>query len=461
MTEPTTTAPDGGWGYVIVFCSFMIHVVIDGITYSMGSVYLEKMLESANLDAKHSVISAIFSILPAIYMLSGKYSPIATILTTRYGCRLVTITGACVGSLGFFMCYWYEHIYWYWLGIGLIGAIVSVTNYFDRKRSLAMGFAVSGAGCGTMIFPKLMPWFLKHLNGYRKGLLVESAIIFSCILFGLLMKPLPWEPSELRKKSKSKNMDGYVEEEETALQVLNNGLVSEKAGNKDTKNKLIDLSLLSNIPFVLFLISNFLTNFGFNVPYAFTEDLAMHDGIKKSHAEYITMTIGIGSIAGRIIIGFLGDRNNVNRLTLYNFTLIIVGVATVLEALVSKSNLVLHLIYGATFGFFTGGYISLIPTVLVDLAGLDKMSNAFGFVLLVQGIAIAIGLPFVGFLREKIGTYLVPYIIIGLVIALSGIMLFIIPFLKKPSKSLSITKTEIVVTPTGNSDIDYCKSIPV
>ncbi|CAF1318577.1 unnamed protein product [Didymodactylos carnosus] len=431
MTEPTTTAPDGGWGYVIVFCSFMIHVVIDGITYSMGSVYLEKMLESANLDAKHSVISAIFSILPAIYMLSGKYSPIATILTTRYGCRLVTITGACVGSLGFFMCYWYEHIYWYWLGIGLIGAIVSVTNYFDRKRSLAMGFAVSGAGCGTMIFPKLMPWFLKHLNGYRKGLLVESAIIFSCILFGLLMKPLPWEPSE------------------------------KKAGNKDTKNKLIDLSLLSNIPFVLFLISNFLTNFGFNVPYAFTEDLAMHDGIKKSHAEYITMTIGIGSIAGRIIIGFLGDRNNVNRLTLYNFTLIIVGVATVLEPLVSKSNLVLHLIYGATFGFFTGGYISLIPTVLVDLAGLDKMSNAFGFVLLVQGIAIAIGLPFVGFLREKIGTYLVPYIIIGLVIALSGIMLFIIPFLKKPSKSLSITKTEIVVTPTGNSDIDYCKSIPV
>ncbi|CAF1420294.1 unnamed protein product, partial [Didymodactylos carnosus] len=98
-----------------------------------------------------------------------------------------------------------------------------------------------------------------------------------------------------------------------------------------------------------------------------------------------------------------------------------------------------------------------------DLAGLDKMSNAFGFILLVQGIAIAIGLPFVGFLREKIDTYLVPYIIVGLVIALSGIMLFIIPFLKKSAKPLSITKIETVVTSTedGDGDIDYCKSIPV
>ncbi|CAF1577374.1 unnamed protein product, partial [Didymodactylos carnosus] len=82
---------------------------------------------------------------------------------------------------------------------------------------------------------------------------------------------------------------------------------------------------------------------------------------------------------------------------------------TVLEPLVSTNNLSLHLIYGATFGFFTGGYISLRPIVLVDLVGLDKMSNAYGFLLFVQGIAVPIGLPFIGFLREKTGTYLVPY----------------------------------------------------
>ena len=29
-------APDGGWGWVIVFSSLDIHIIMDGITYSLG-----------------------------------------------------------------------------------------------------------------------------------------------------------------------------------------------------------------------------------------------------------------------------------------------------------------------------------------------------------------------------------------------------------------------------------------
>lgn len=37
MPEP----PDGGWGWVVVFCSFMIHVIADGVTYTFGIFYME------------------------------------------------------------------------------------------------------------------------------------------------------------------------------------------------------------------------------------------------------------------------------------------------------------------------------------------------------------------------------------------------------------------------------------
>ncbi|GFX20055.1 monocarboxylate transporter 12 [Trichonephila clavipes] len=37
MPEP----PDGGWGWVVVFFSFMIHVIVDGVTYTFGIFYLE------------------------------------------------------------------------------------------------------------------------------------------------------------------------------------------------------------------------------------------------------------------------------------------------------------------------------------------------------------------------------------------------------------------------------------
>lgn len=34
-------SPDGGWGWIVVFASFMIHVIADGVTYTFGIFYLE------------------------------------------------------------------------------------------------------------------------------------------------------------------------------------------------------------------------------------------------------------------------------------------------------------------------------------------------------------------------------------------------------------------------------------
>lgn len=33
--------PDGGWGWMVVFGSFMIHVIADGVMYSFGLFYYE------------------------------------------------------------------------------------------------------------------------------------------------------------------------------------------------------------------------------------------------------------------------------------------------------------------------------------------------------------------------------------------------------------------------------------
>jgi len=41
-------------------------------------------------------------------------------------------------------------------------------------------------------------------------------------------------------------------------------------------------------------------------------------------------------------------------------------------------------------------YVCLTPIVLVDLLGLEKLSNAFGLVLLFQGIGAVAGPPFAG-----------------------------------------------------------------
>lgn len=53
-------------------------------------------------------------------------------------------------------------------------------------------------------------------------------------------------------------------------------------------------------------------------------------------------------------------------------------------------------IYGSVFGFTIGAYVGLTSVILVDLLGIDKLTNAFGLLLLFQGIASLIGPPMAG-----------------------------------------------------------------
>lgn len=60
------------------------------------------------------------------------------------------------------------------------------------------------------------------------------------------------------------------------------------------------------------------------------------------------------------------------------------------------SGLVQYLVYAFTFGFTTGAYVGLTSVITVDLLGLDKLTNAFGILLLFQGIASFVGPPIAG-----------------------------------------------------------------
>ncbi|CAF2745769.1 unnamed protein product [Rotaria sp. Silwood2] len=357
-----SVVPDGGWGWVIVFSSFLIHFIMDGITYSMGQVFLEPMRTKLSLD--RASVSSIFSILPAITLGAG---------------------------LGFALMY--------------LPAIVSVGLYFEQKRTFAMGIAL----------------------------------------------PLPQEPSEQRRLERKLRKEVEQKQNEQLLNLQNGSAASnnntakvvtiEKASRKSFFNQIIeqiDLNLLKNPKFTLFTVSNFLASLGFNVIYNYADDLANDSNVIKDQRTYIVMSIGLSNIFGRFIVGYLGDRKSMNRLFLFIITLIISGVATIVAPLCG-SSVFPHIGYASVFGFFSGGYVTLTAIVLADIVGINKLSDAFGVLLLFVGIATAIGTPIVGGMRDAFAhfsrPFLWPYLIFGSCTVVSGILLFAIPFLqpKKPS----------------------------
>ena len=63
------TPPDGGWGWLVVFSSFMIHVIADGIVYSFG-VFLTELVDYFN--AGRGEITWVGSLQPALTFTVGK-----------------------------------------------------------------------------------------------------------------------------------------------------------------------------------------------------------------------------------------------------------------------------------------------------------------------------------------------------------------------------------------------------
>lgn len=125
----------------------------------------------------------------------------------RWGCRTVTIIGAFLATFCMIVSYWAQSVttLYFTIGIGTgfgfgliyLPAIVCVTIYFEKKRSLATGIAVCGSGLGTFIFAPIINYLVQEYN-WRGSMLIISAGVLECVIFGALFRPL--EPQKKRKR---------------------------------------------------------------------------------------------------------------------------------------------------------------------------------------------------------------------------------------------------------------------
>lgn len=185
--------PDGGWGWVVVFASFMCNVIVDGVAFSFAMFY-ERFMSRYETDDPR--IAWAGSLLSGGYFLMG---PVASALMNRYGCRRVTIAGSLIASAGFIGAALSPNvdalIVFYGvmggLGFGLIylPAVVIVGYYFEKKRAFATGIALCGSGVGTLLFAPMSDKLLEYY-GLFGALLIVSAILLHCAVFGSLFRPL-------------------------------------------------------------------------------------------------------------------------------------------------------------------------------------------------------------------------------------------------------------------------------
>lgn len=80
---------------------------------------------------------------------------------------------------------------------------------------------------------------------------------------------------------------------------------------------------------------------------------------------------------------------------------------------------------------FAAGYISLTSIILVDLLGLERLTNAFGLLILFRGAAAIVGSPLAGAVYDATGSYTVPFLLAGAFFLVSAITSFMAPAMKQ------------------------------
>ncbi|XP_030568243.1 monocarboxylate transporter 12-like [Drosophila novamexicana] len=146
--------------------------------------------------------------------------PISSSFVNRYGCRPVTIAGAILAAGCIIGSMFAQNVatlivtigFGTGLGFGLIylPAIVSVTQYFEARRSLATGIAVCGSGFGTFVFAPLTELLIKSY-GWRGAMLIIGGVVLNCIIFGAMFRPLEApRPKVTKRTKKSTIMDQNV-----------------------------------------------------------------------------------------------------------------------------------------------------------------------------------------------------------------------------------------------------------
>lgn len=71
-----------------------------------------------------------------------------------------------------------------------ISSVTAVSRWFDKKRPLATGLAVSGAGFGIFSFAPVVRLLLDHY-GITGALLIEGGLALQGCVFALLLRPVP------------------------------------------------------------------------------------------------------------------------------------------------------------------------------------------------------------------------------------------------------------------------------
>jgi MFS transporter, OFA family, oxalate/formate antiporter len=163
---------------------------------------------------KRAQTSTVFTIAVVVFALTFI---VAGRLQDKLGPFKISVAGAILVSLGFFLCAYADSIGKFFFFFGVLGGLGNgfgyatpipvMSKWFPDRRGLAVGLAVAGYGGGSAIFGPLAASYLLPNFGWRATFQILGVIFFAMTMIGAFLlknppvgyKPAGWAPAPTSK----------------------------------------------------------------------------------------------------------------------------------------------------------------------------------------------------------------------------------------------------------------------
>ncbi|ELU07222.1 hypothetical protein CAPTEDRAFT_190146 [Capitella teleta] len=197
---------------------------------------------------------------------------------------------------------------------------------------------------------------------------------------------------------------------------------------RDEMMRMTGLGLMSNPVFLLCAICFVFWTTHLTIITLLPDYAVQQPGVTSGQSALLLSIIGATNTAARLLAGWISNMPSVSCLWVNAVALFVGGLSCI--AIAYSHTFYLLAIEAAVFGMCMGTWTSLRPIILVELLGLDQLTNALGLVAMFQGVAFSVGPVIAGILYDYVGSYGPPFILAGAAFIFSGMFIYTyIPYL--------------------------------
>lgn len=160
-------------------------------------------------------------------------------------------------------------------GIGLGGshlpAVYSIGLYFEKHRYVVTALAFAGGASAVMVASPLTEFLIEHI-GWRGTCLINAGFSLQIVIAGAVQRPV--------------HLTGRKE--------------------KLTLRDIFALYLFKDLKLTLYTLNTFLWSQGLMIVMVLTIDYAVSTGVSREEAAWLMTTMGICTVAVRLVIAAIG-----------------------------------------------------------------------------------------------------------------------------------------------------------